>query len=510
MEALDEKCRSLSGPSSGGRLSAYVQMAGSYLAHENAAYRTVACEFLARFPQEAVEADLTPAVGNLGEDNASAFKGVNFHTGQQDISATLAGSDGSVTVADVAALALGRMTQFRFADCAAFRAWWRQNNDYRKRLWYWSLRWRDVRANHDQAAIPDLAHFQPMEALRLMLLVDNDAAKVADAGLHEASMLSSGEPSAVQQVEPNYPAFAAKTMADFVRAHSFKEVLLRIIQQDVPWPEARSERSVIGLWIKILPILPQVLEKSDAEVIEKVLVDARGPMALTSGPWCKGIHAEFSRVAIALDPLKAEEILISQLKREPRQPVLAAQLIMATGLKHWDLVQAACPGRPSKSPVIKALARLHTPDAASALAQWFNAEDWTPNPNDIKKYGYEVDSSRGFLLRDFVKAAAALNGGNPVISRSLLDRARWKTGKWTTEEQKRNAREANKAVLAARAEVVAQLKHFFAKFVPADEAARLFPERSKPRLNEGGTAGHAGDYQPKTLDEMKAFYAGQT
>jgi len=28
-------------------------------------------------------------------------------------------------------------------------------------------------------------------------------------------------------------------------------------------------------------------------------------------------------------------------------------------------------------------------------------------------------------------------------------------------------------------------------------------------MRDFGTAGHAGDYKPKTLDEMKAFYAAQ-
>jgi hypothetical protein len=412
----------------------------------------VACEFLAAFPLAAVEAGLTPSLGGLLDDKSSAFKGVNIGMGQRDSFVSLAGRDGSVSVADVASLTMVWMTTLRFPNRAAFEAWWPRNKDCHARLWYWALKRGGAKARDPQTAMKDLAGKDPAEALRLMLLAGNNAAKVVDSGLTEASQNGSDKPMPVMEVM-DYPfGFPPQMVADFVRAHSFKPRLLRIAQQDIPWPEARGEQAVRGLWYAILPVLPLALDKSDAPAIQKLLED---PTALLAKPGNGDFRDGFTEVLLDLDPSLAEGILLKQLKAEAHQPLLAARLVAATGLKHWNLVQAACPDVNDKPPVIEALVKLGTPQAAAALDQWFNAQDWTPILNE---YGYESNPNTEFLLDEYVKAAAAMNGGNPVVAKDLQDGAHWKARKGMTHEQ---IKEANKPVPAARVKVVAKLKEFF-------------------------------------------------
>ena len=453
MADLTTKCWAARKKGLTSRTRACVEAAGGYLVHKDAAYRTVACEFLAWFPQYAVESDLTPAVGVLLGDRGAAFEGASLRRGQRET--TITRIDGGVRVSDVARLALERMTTFRFAGPEVFRPWWDRNKEYRRRLWYWSLRWGHMMPGRERAAPADLDGFRPAEALRLLLLAGNDGAKLADCGLPPAAGQYSNQSWPIHEQFSNCPQFSPETLADFIRKHEFKPVLIRILHQNPPWPEARGNDAMRDLLRTVVPILPLALDKSDVDIVvaETMAKDPRGVLARNGD-----IVANLVKAAIRLAPKRAEGILVAHLKREPHQPPIAAELVRLTGLKHWDMIQAACPQGGSRQNVIGVVAELRTPQAAAALAQWLVEEDWTPKLNE---YGCETDSGPESLFEEFVKAAAVLNGGKGVIAQGLLERSCWKWRKkgWTLDQ----TRAANKPVPAARAEAIVQLKKFFAR-----------------------------------------------
>ena len=480
MEDLMAKCLAAREKGLASRTRAYVEAAGKYLTHKDATYRTVACEFLVWFPQYAVESDLTPAVGALLTDQAAPFEGVLYDEGQLIGSSWITRIDGGVRVSDLARRALARMTTFHFDNLEAFRSWWPRNKEYRRRLWYWSLRWRHVHPGHEQvavhekAALADLDDFRPGEALRMLLLARNDRAKLADCGLPPAAgMPQSKQQCPVRERSTYHPEFSPETLADFIRKHDLKGVLIRIVRQDPPWVEARGRGAKYSLLYTVMPVLPLALDKSDAALVAAEVKDPRGVLARDHD-----ILAGLVKVAVRLDPKRAEGILVAQLKREPHQSLIAEELVRRTGLKHWDMIQAACPDRTDKYDVIRALAELRTPQGAAALGQWLAAEDWTPELND---YGYETGIDSELLLDKFVKAAAVLNGGKGVIAQDLLKRSRWRWGKHEKAVGPERMRAANKPVPAARAEVVARLKRFFARAAAQPAATR----RSSPQAQPG-------------------------
>jgi len=472
MEDLTAKCLAAREKGLATRVRACVEAAGKYLAHKDAAYRTVACEFLAWFPQYAVESDLTPAVGALLGDQTAAFEGASFNQGQRDTSITITRIAGGVRVSDVARRALARMTTFRFAGPEVFRPWWGRNKEYRRRLWYWSLRWRHMMPGRERAALADLDGFRPAEALRLLLLAGNDGAKLADCGLPPAAGRRGTQSWPVREQFSNCAQFSPETTAGFVRKHKLKGVLIRILHQNPPWPEARGAGAMRDLLYTVVPILPLALDKSDVDLVvaETMAKDPRGAPARNGE-----ILVDLVKAAIRLDPKRAEGILVDQLKREPRWSPIAAELVRWTGLKHWDMIQAACPEGGSRQNVIGVLAELRTPQAAAALAQWLAEEDWTPKLNE---YGHETDSGRDSLFEAFIKAAAVLNGGKDVIAQGHLERTRWKWSKGLTLDQ---ILAANKPVPAARAEAIVQLEKFFARAAeqPATQPAVRSADRVK-------------------------------
>jgi beta-lactamase regulating signal transducer with metallopeptidase domain/HEAT repeat protein len=446
-------------PAYAGRRLAYAEAAGRFLTNKDPKYVAVACEFLAHLPAEAVDAGLTPALAGLLSRRDAAFEGVTRGVTQQSDSLTRIA--GGVTVGMLADAALAEMTSFHFADPSTFQVWWNRNQDYRNRLWYWSLRWRGVRRETADYARADVAALPPAQALRFMLLAGNTFAKLADAGVPVDAALGRLGTGPILEQRRYAPSFHGSIIADLVQRHGLKNDLMAVVRQDPPWPEAKGKEALRALFLSddgsttVLPIVMQPglrasFDKADVDAIVKEVEDARGLLSNDQ------LLNQFVETVLMLDPSRAEGLCVSLLKRNPKQPLIAARLVRYSALQHWDLVQAACPPGADRRPVVEALGDLRTPEAAAILLRWMNVQDWTPKLNNL---GYESDPAMGYLRESFAKAANAMNRGQPVIAKDLLDRATWRGSKSSPEELKA----ANKDVPAAQAELVAALKKFFAE-----------------------------------------------
>jgi hypothetical protein len=443
-------------PAYADRRLAYAEAAGRFLTHKDPKYVAVACEFLAHLPAEAVDAGLVPALAGLLGRRDAAFEGATRGVTQQSVS--LSRLAGGVTVGTLADAALAEMTSFHFADERTFQAWWDRNQDYRNRLWYWSLRWRGVQRETADYARADVAALPPAQALRFMLLAGNAYAKLADAGVPADAALGRLGTGPILEQRRYAPSFHGSIIADLVQRNGLKNDLMAVVRQAPPWPEAKGKEALRALFLSddgsttVLPIMMQPglrasFDKADVDAIVKEVEDARGLLSNDQ------LLNQFVETVLMLDPSRAEGLCVSLLKRNPKQPLIAARLVRYSALQHWDLVQAACPPGADRRPVVEALGDLRTPEAAAILLRWMNEQDWTPKLNNL---GYESDPAMGYLRESFVKAANAMNRGKPAIAQDLLDRATWRGSKISPEELK----VANKDVPAAQAELVAALKKF--------------------------------------------------
>jgi hypothetical protein len=451
LEGLVEKIYARAKDAGAGSMVTYVRAAAKYLSYKEPTYRAVACEFLGHFPREAVDAGLAPVLGGMLDDYSFAFAGVL--RGQAQAGEVMSRLAQGVSVADVAGAALAEMTTFEFRDVSEFRRWWGHNKDYRQRLWYWSVRWGHRIPPEEGVDWADLEGLPSEQGLRLLLLGNNEAAVVADAGLPLTA--TEGRETAFPIKKTRFFGIGANPdeVAYFVQRHKLKTILMAIVRQNPPWPEARSDEALEYLLRDVTPIVALAFNRTDAADLAKELENPRRVLAERS----RYVLADLVRVAVDLDPDIAEGVLVAQLKREPGQTRLGVQLMKSTGLKHWDLIESSC--LPSdKDLLIEALGEQRSPQAAAILNRWFTAEDWTLKL-DPKSGLPTVRISDLPPLDAYIQAAALLNDGRPVIAARLRERSRWMEGKATLEQ----FREANKDVPAAREEVIALLKPFFAQ-----------------------------------------------
>ena len=406
--------------------------------------RGVACEFLAHFPRQMLEAGLLPDLAKVLDDSRFCFDGASIGMGQTaDYIHRL---DKGMSVADLANLVMQRATTFSFPSRKSFDGWWPRNKDYRQRLWYWSLRW--WRAVPEPPALADVTDLKPGEGLRLLLLAGNGPAAVVDAGLPEGCRFNSGkriEPDSPQQRSNPDVGVSCAAIADYIRKHELKTTVIGTLHGEVPWPEARGKDAFTSLVHTVIYVLPVICDQADVPRLKPLLGRKDEPFSL--------VQLELSNLVVKLDPPEAEAVIVEQLRKG--LPGSVPELIRISGLKHRELIHKLGPG----GGVLEALASLGTPEAAALAGQWLNQRDWTPKVN---QWGYESDSSPGFLFMDFVAAAKTFNGGKPVIAKDLLDRSRFRIGKWT-KEQVEAARPHNDAVPANRAKAIERLKAFFTK-----------------------------------------------
>ncbi len=449
-------------------LADLLRLAVKRLDKADAPARGVVCEFLAHFPRQTLEAGLLPDLAKVLDDSRFCFDGASIGIGQTaDYIHRL---DKGMSVADLANLVMQRATTFSFPSRKSFDGWWPRNKDYRQRLWFWALRWR--RATLQPLVLADVADLKPMDGLRLILLAGNDAAAVVDAGLPESSRFNSGEltqPDSPKQRSSLDVGVSSATIADYIRKHELKATVIGTLHGEVPWPEARGKDAFNSLVHTVIYVLPLICDKTDVPRLK--------PLLGRKDELFRWIQIELSDLVVKLAPAEAEAVIVEQLNKG--LPASLPELIRISGLKHRELIHNLGPS----GDVLKALASLGTPEAEALAGQWLNERDWTPKVNQS---GYESDSSPGSLFRDFVAAAKTFNGGKPVIADDLLERSRYRIGKWT-KEQADAARPHNDAVAANRAEAIRQLKAFFTK-----KAAVAQPD-NQPAANPASPATQPGD-----------------
>jgi hypothetical protein len=438
-------------------LADLLRLAIKRLDKADASARGVVCEFLAHFPRQTLEADLLPDLAKVLADSRFCFDGASIDMGQESDYINRLGK--GMSVADLANLVMWRATTFSFPSRKAFDGWWTRNKDYRQRLWYWSLRWR--RAMPEPPALADVADLKPADGLRLLLLAGNGAAVVVDAGLPESNRFNGDgrtDPgSPVQRTCVDVDVSSA-TIADCVRKHDeLKAAVIGTLHGEIPWPEARGKEGFNSLVSTVIYVLPLICDKADVPRLKPLLGRKDEPI--------RRIQRELSDLVVKLDPAEAEAVIVEQLNKGLAASV--PELIRISGLKHRELIHKLGPG----GDVLRALASLGTAQAAALAGQWLNERDWTPKVDD--RCGYEIDSAPEFLFLDFVQAARAFNGGQPVVSDDLVKQSMWRAHKTATPEEIRAEAQHNKQVPANRAQALAKLKEFFvgkAAALPATQA----------------------------------------
>ena len=103
----------------------------------------------------------------------------------------------------------------------------------------------------------------------------------------------------------------------------------------------------------------------------------------------------------------------------------------------------------------------------------------------------ETDPARQKLFDEYVKAAALLNGNQPVISEDLFNRARWQVWKGMNEQNQQH----NQGVPAARAEAVEKLKGFFRR-----AASRSIDPRATRRARDGRVIDERREPEPVPVE----------
>jgi hypothetical protein len=439
-------------------LADLLRQAAARLVAPSAQTRGVACEFLAHFPRQTLEAGLLPAVGAALDDDRFSFDAARLGLGQ---SATyIARLDKGMSVAGLADRMLRRATTLTFPSRKAFEKWWPQNKDYTRRLWYWAMRWQSP--GREPPALTDVADMDPARGLRVLLLAGNEPAVLADAGLHESSRINSrqapgpDQPRQWRNVRLWVPPAA---VGEYIAKHKLKTAVIDTLHGEVPWPEARGKDAFSSLVHTVTYVLPHICDKSDVPRLMPLLGRHDEPLVR--------VQAELAMLVAKLDPAAAEAVIVRQL--EAGLPAPVPELIRISGLKHRNLIHKLGPGRDS----LNALAALGTPETAALIGQWLNERGWTVKLNDL---GYETDTTSQSLFLTFVEAARIFNGGKPVIDDELLARSRFRIGKWTKQEWEK-ARPHNLAVPAHRAEAIRRLQAFFA--AKAKAASAVAPPAGK-------------------------------
>lgn len=455
MEGLVKRVKVLDDAGKIEKVAEYCRAAVPFLTATPATHKALACEFLAHFPASAVEAGAIPGIGALLDDTTEAFHGMR---GSMQQSAMTPGTYTpiSMTVADMAQIALLSTTYCHFSSQEIFQRWWAGNNEYASRLWYWISRYRDTPEIRTQ-----LAKLNPTQTLKVYLLLNNSAARRnereapwRDAGLQQPPDLDGG----IYFHNAYSPVQAGK----FVAAHHLQPVLLDLLAGTTTWPEVKDNTGSgeTELAMMIAEVGRNCWTRKDATTIEQILNSGRGLAVHETR-----VQTQLTGVAVNLDSARLEPILLGQLARNPLQPDLTTILLANTNLKHWDVIRgyyARFDGF-GQSQVIRTLGDMAIrEDMRTALCQLF-AEDHldaalTPNGNVA-----DEDSPRRVRLDAYASAAERINGGQPAVDPAVL-RAALSCGRGKVDRKTSEAELA--AMPPARTEAIKQLTAFFAKVKP--------------------------------------------
>ncbi|HVM61535.1 MAG TPA: hypothetical protein VMV72_11795 [Verrucomicrobiae bacterium] len=441
LEDLIKRITALTPSNSSDCVASYCQFAKRFLSDDRAGYRAIACEFLGHFPTEMAEQGSIPQVGNLLDDDALAFKGMHETPVQSGLFTCREVGIG-VTVGDIARAALEASTGIRFSNREKFLAWWGNNAAFQERIWYWAVRWRIPDPSDDLGLLEKI---EPRQALKVMLLVDNGSALLAESGVPPSDL------SSWMCHSPNKEA-----IAEFVRRNNLRQTLLDLLSGSAVWPELQIDQySRMDFVNKVSELSTGVFEQADAKTLEGILDSGGGLVAQEPRQ-----QATIALLAAHLDPERYDEIVISRLKRNPEQAALAVDAVQRTGMEHWELIKTAFARSRvyEQATIIDALGTLKDSTPRKALGELMESQDFTahldqrgwPNRNDTER-----------LLRAYVGAAQALNHGQPVVDNDLLDKACFTRPFKVEYDEVMKQHDAN--VPAARSQALEELRQFFSQ-----------------------------------------------
>jgi len=461
MEKLVSEVRALTAAGREDEVAVYCAAAGEFLAHEEAPYRAVACEFLAHFPGQTCDCGLLPRVGELLTDQRAAFDALLFSYSPEEGGHWGLRQSGSMAVAEVARTALELTTGLPFKDRAAFARWLEANENPREHLWYWAGRWRNRPGQADRE-IGELEKLPGETALKIMLLAPLPDALQAEADL----ALGGAEPQDKLKVTGLSVAFPSdENVAKFLIRHSLKGTAIAMLSRSPDWPELKEPSVRRSLLSRLISVLRPAVTKDDVDKLLKVLEVEDGPLANVevTSPWAPQPRQELAAMAAWADKSRTEQILLSQLEKNPAQSRLACGLLYSTRLKHWELVKKTY--RQSEIPhrfdVIRSVVELagwghiSNAEAKKALGELLAWED-------LAATAAEPRWQKAGLMSEFWHAADKLNAGKPIVSEELTESARTislspEAGRGLTADEEAH----NAAVPAARAEIIKRLEEFF-------------------------------------------------
>ena len=275
-------------------------------------------------------------------------------------------------------------------------------------------------------------------------------------------------------IEVTVPAgVTPEAVAKLVREHSLTPRLLEVLRQERPWPEVKTDETTqVNLSSEVLDVLKIVATKADFPVIQSALEHPTPILKSRSD-----LLGRLIAILAALDPQRSTDVFLAELRRDPKQAVLAAQIIRTTGLEHWDAIAPFIQDRGVRQYVLEPIGQVRTNRAAAILGELLARE----NLVSVGRGSNEQD-----LFGFYVNAANALNDDHPLIGQELWRRAYGLVTKTMTFEQGEQMR---REMPAARAEAIEQLKKFF--------AAR----RSRARASAG--AGARGTSRPSRAAESR-------
>lgn len=375
---------------------AYLKAAAEHLKHHDPKQRALAAEFLALLPLLTLDQGYLPLIAALANDDAPAFQGAimtNPQFGNRSILPE------PVTVRAVASVAISSMCPYSFthSEIGIFDRWWPAHRDVRNHPWYWGIRWQKTPLVGD---LPELEKLPPEQGLRMLLLVSNNEAVESEAarvpGLSERQINFLDGALLYKQ-----PSVESEIVGLFVLKHKMKDRLFDILRGEIPWVEARGQAAADSLIYEAMSTLKMILTAEDVPVVEQTLATPRGALERRLS-----LQTELIRLAARTARDRHEQILVSQLQRDPGLHLIAGDLIEQYGAKHWPLVQKSYTtiGTDDKRHDLIPIIQEHAgQEARKRLGELFALDDLTELERPVPSY-------RGARFVRYVDAANKISG----------------------------------------------------------------------------------------------------
>lgn len=255
----------------------------------------------------------------------------------------------------------------------------------------------------------------------------------------------------------HYPQPSPQAVADLVGKYHLRGQLLDMVAGEFNWPvdfdDGLKARVVTE---RVIPVLAAASRKADAAEIRALVRRGKGLAGSDDN-----VEIAIARLAVTLDPDHATDILLEQLDRNRGLAQLTSDLLKVDGVQHWGVIKSSYQKNLEKGGlIIETLATLKPAEAAPKLAELLEASpDGLAITLDHEDMPTDDDGTRDMLFDAFVKAAQAVNHGQPVLDAATATAARLE---WRGKGSDPQAVAAhNRAAIAARPVAVAKLLAFF-------------------------------------------------